>query len=115
MFYDVYNELGHGFLESRYAEAMDVALESLGLAVSPEVPVPNWFRGKQIGQYLADLVVEGTVILEPKAARTMDKAHEAQLLHDCGQRRLKSGCCSISGYFPQFRRLLFDNERKKDS
>ena len=57
VFYDVYNELGHGFLESTYAEAMVVALESASLRVSREVPIPVWFRGKKIGQYFADLIV----------------------------------------------------------
>src|SRR5215813_5256440 len=80
-FYDAYNELGHGFLESTYAEAMVVALEAAGLHVDREYPVPVWFRGRKIGQYFADLVVEKKVILELKAGRILEKAHEAQLLH----------------------------------
>jgi GxxExxY protein len=60
LFYDVYNELGHGFLESTYAEAMVVVLEAAGLRVVREAPVPVWFRGRKIGQYFADLLVERT-------------------------------------------------------
>ena len=45
VFYDVYNELGHGFLESVYRNSMVIALEAAGLKCSCEVPVPVWFRG----------------------------------------------------------------------
>lgn len=113
VFYDVYNELGHGFLESTHAEAMVVALELLGLAVFRELPVPVWFRGTQIRQCQADLVLEGTVILELKAARTKDKAHEAQLLHYLRAAEIELGRLLNLTIHPQFRRLLFDHERKK--
>src|SRR5216684_5973942 len=81
VFYDVYNELGHGFLESTYSEAMALALTESGLANAREVPVPVWFRGRKVGQYFADLIVESDVLLELKASRTLESAHEAQLLH----------------------------------
>ena len=112
-FYDVYNELGHGFLESTYAEAMVVALEASGLAVAREVPVPVWFRGQKIGQYYADLTVNATVLLELKAARTLEKAHEAQLLHYLRATEIEVGLLLNFGLRPQFRRMLFDNQRKK--
>jgi GxxExxY protein len=113
VFYDVYNELGHGFLESTYAEAMVVALSNIGLAAAREVPVPVWFRGKKIGQYFADLVVNNIVLLELKAARGLDSAHEAQLLHYLRATNIEVGLLLNFGNRPQFRRLLFDNERKK--
>jgi GxxExxY protein len=113
VFYDVYNGLGHGFSESTYAKAMVGALESLRLAVSREVPVPVWFRGRKIGQYVADLKVEGTVILELKAARSLDKAHQAHLLHDLRAPEVEVGLLLNFGVRPQFRRRRFDNERKK--
>jgi GxxExxY protein len=114
VFYDVYNELGHGFLESTYAEAMVVALEASGLHVDREIPVPVWFRGKKIGQYFADLLVEKTVMVELKAGRTLEKAHEAQLLHYLRATEIEVGLLFSFGIRPQFRRLLFDdNERKK--
>src|SRR5260370_20531001 len=81
IFYDVYNELGYGFLDSTYAEEMLIALEQTGLKAEREVGVPVWFRGKKAGQYFADLVVDNRVLLELKASRALDKAHEAQLLH----------------------------------
>ena len=113
IFYDVYNELGHGFLESTYAEALVVALVESGLSTACEVPVPVWFRGKKVGQYYADLIVEGVVLLELKAARTLDAAHEAQLLHYLRATEVEVGLLLNFGLRPQFRRLLFYNERKK--
>jgi GxxExxY protein len=113
VFYDVYNELGHGFLESTYAQAMVVALEESGLSSMREVPVPVWFRGRKVGQYYADLIVEGVVLLDLKAARTLESAHEAQLLHYLRATEIEVGLLLNFGLRPQFRRLLFDNERKR--
>jgi GxxExxY protein len=113
VFYDVYNELGHGFLESTYAESLVVALEEAGLRAVREVPIPVWYRGRKVGQYCADLVVESVVLLELKAARTLESAHEAQLLHYLRATEIEVGLLLNFGQRPQFRRLLFDNERKK--
>jgi GxxExxY protein len=113
VFYDVYNELGHGFLESTYKEAMALALTESGLANAREVPVPVWFRGRRVGQYFADLIVESDVLLELKASRTLESAHEAQLLHYLRSTDIEVGLLFNFGPRPQFRRLLFDNGRKK--
>jgi GxxExxY protein len=112
VFYDVYNELGQGFLESTYAEALLLALEESGLHAFREVPVPVWFRNRKVGQYYADLIVEGIVLLELKAARSLESAHEAQLLHYLRATEVEVGLLLNFGARPQFRRL-FDNERKK--
>jgi GxxExxY protein len=77
VFYDVYNELGHGFLESVYQAAMEIALEETGLKVGRLVPVPVWFRGRKIGEFIADVMVEDVVFLELKAVRTFDRARIA--------------------------------------
>ena len=113
VFYDVYNELGHGFLESTYAEAMAVALGDAGLTAAREVPVPVWFRGRKVGQYFADIMVDSSVLLELKAARNLESAHEAQLLHYLRATEIEVGLLLNFGAKPQFRRLLFDNDRKK--
>lgn len=113
VFYDVYNELGHGFLESTYAEAMLVALEQSGLKSEREVSIPVWFRGKKVGQYFADIMVNNIILLELKAARSIESAHEAQLLHYLRATDIEVGLLMNFGLRPQFRRLLFDNDRKK--
>jgi GxxExxY protein len=67
-FYDVYNELGHGFLESVYEDALLIALREAGLEVEHQIPIPVWFRGHCIGDFKADIVVSKTVVLELKSA-----------------------------------------------
>ena len=112
-FYDVYNELGYGFLESVYKEAMRQSLAELGLEVATETPVPVWFKGRRIGEFRADMLVANCVLLELKAVRTLEKAHEAQLLHYLKATEIEVGLLLNFGVRPQFRRLLFDNERKR--
>lgn len=113
IFYDVYNEMGHGFLESTYASAMLVAMEESEIKAVREVSVPVWFRGRKVGQYFADMLVEDKVLLELKATRQLESGHEAQLLHYLRATEIEVGLLLNFGLRPQFRRLLFDNERKK--
>ncbi len=80
-FFDVYNELGFGFLESVYVESLAIDLRAQGLQVDREMSVPVWFRNQLVGTFRADLVVERVVIVELKAARALDPSHEAQLLN----------------------------------
>lgn len=113
VFFDVYNELGYGFLESVYEKSMLVALKAAGLLAECQVPIPVWFRGVQVAGFFADILVEGKVMLELKAARAMDKAHEAQLLNYLKATEIEIGLLLNFGQRAEFRRLLFDNERKK--
>jgi GxxExxY protein len=106
-------ELGYGFLESVYEESMAIALREAGLRVQRQVPVPVLFRGQQVGDFRADLLVEQKVIVELKAARTLERSHEAQLLHYLRATEIEIGLLLNLGEKPQFRRLLFDNDRKK--
>jgi GxxExxY protein len=115
VFYEVYNELGYGFLESVYEEAMYRALCSRGLEVRRQVPVPVWFRGDRIGDFKADLVAAESVLIELKAARTFESAHEAQLLNYLRATPIEVGLLLNFGPRPQIRRLVFSNERKKIS
>jgi GxxExxY protein len=113
IFYEVYNELGHGFLEAVYEKAMCIALSAAGLRVVQQHPIPVRFRGVDVGTYYADLLVNELVILELKAARNLDRAHEAQLLHYLRATDCEIGILLNFGDRPQFKRLLFDNEKKK--
>jgi GxxExxY protein len=112
-FYEVYNELGFGFLESVYEEAMIIALEAKGLKVGQQVPIPVWFRERKIGNFEADLIVENVVILELKAVKLIDEAHKAQLLNYLRATEIEVGLLLNFGQRPEFKRLAFDNHRKK--
>jgi len=113
VFYDVYNELGYSFLESVYENSMVIALREAALAVSQQVPVPVRFRDHLVGDFRADILVERTILLELKSARVLERAHEAQLLHYLKSSEIEIGLLLNFGSSPQFRRLLFDNERKR--
>ncbi len=113
IFYDVYNELGYGFLESVYEESLVIALRQAGCRVERQLAIPVWFRGHEVGRFKGDVVVEGSVLLELKSMRVLESAHEAQLLHYLKSTEIEVGLLLNFGSRPQFRRLLSDNERKK--
>ncbi|MBL9150542.1 MAG: GxxExxY protein [Phycisphaerae bacterium] len=79
--FDVANELGCGFLEKVYENAMLVSLRSRGLAVVQQQRFDVQFRYQLVGEYVADLVVEGSVLVELKAVRKLDDVHTAQCLN----------------------------------
>ena len=69
--FDVINELGAGFLESVYECAMVVALTDSSVTVRRQAPIPVSFRGNRVGEFFADLLVDGKVIVELKAVKTI--------------------------------------------
>jgi GxxExxY protein len=83
------------------------------LKVSRQSPIPVHFRDQVVGEFFADLVINDCVILELKTARTIDRTHEAQLLHYLKATNVEVGLLLNFGERPQFKRLLFDNSRKK--
>ena len=114
VYYDVYNEIGHGFLESVYNNCMFLALTKAGMSVRREVPVPVYFRGQDVGQFKADLVVEGCVLIELKAVQNLDRTHEAQVMNYLRATELEVGLLLNFGSLkPQFRRIVFENSNKK--
>lgn len=111
-FYQVYNELGCGFLESVYGAAMHLALQADGLNAERQTTVAVFFRGRVVGEFRADLIVERRVVIELKACRAIDPAHEAQLLNYLRATELEVGLLLNFGPKPSFKRLAFANSRK---
>jgi GxxExxY protein len=112
LFFDVYNELGYGFIESVYENALVVALDQAGLSVSRQVPISVWYRGVQCGDFRADLVVNDVILLELKAAKSIEFAFEKQILNYLRATNLEVGLILNFGPTAQFRRLVFENQRK---
>jgi len=112
VFFEVYNELGHGFLESVYQKSLVIALNSAGLCVCSPVEIPVWFRGIRVGSFEADVLVENCVLLELKAARCLDSSHRAQLQNYLRATEIEVGLLLNFGLKPEFKRLVFDNSRK---
>lgn len=79
--YEVRLHLGPGFLESVYHNALIVEMRSLGLFVEKEVPIPVSYKGVEVGDFRADILVERQIIVELKAVREIAPAHEAQLIN----------------------------------
>src|SRR5579863_1236350 len=111
-FYEVYNELGHGFLESIYEEALFRVLKNNGVSVQRQHPLSVWFRGEQIGDFRADLIVADHVIVELKAVKALEPFHEAQLLNYPRASHLEVGLLLNFGPTPKIKRLVFANEKK---
>lgn len=79
--FEVINELGAGFLESVYERAMLVALSDAGLDAKSQAAIDVGFRGKSVGEFYADLLVEEKVIVELKCAAEISPIHEAQVIN----------------------------------
>jgi len=113
IFYQVYNELGFGFLEAVYENAMAIALIEAGIKVAQQAPIAVYFRGRQVGDYRCDLLVEDKVILELKAVKAITPEHQAQALHYLRATEIEVALILNFGEKPDFKRQVFDNERKK--
>jgi len=113
-FYTVYNTLGYGFLEKVYQQALVIELRKLGLDVIPEAAIKVYYNGQVVGEYFADLLVAGVVLVEIKAVRTLAPEHEAQLLNYLKATPYEVGLLLNFGPKPQIKRKVYDNERKGD-
>ena len=108
IFYDVYNELGHGFLESVYENAMVLALSESGISCQAQHPISVRFRGRIVGDFRADILVENCVLLELKCAKTIDEAHVAQTLNYLKATDIDVALLLNFGPQPSIKRLFFD-------
>jgi GxxExxY protein len=79
--FEVSNELGAGFLESVYQNALVIALMQKGLKVQAQMPITVRFRDVEIGQFFADLLVEDKIIVELKAVTALAPEHQAQVIN----------------------------------
>ena len=113
-FYNVYNTLGYGFLEKVYENAMVIELREEGLKVIPQAQIQVFYRGRVIGSYNADLLVDDMVIVELKVVRALAKEHEAQLLNYLKATPYEIGLLLNFGPRPQVKRKVFDNDIKGD-
>ena len=112
VFFQVYGELRHGFLESIYREAMMIALSDAGLSVAREVPIEIAFRGRRISGFRIDILVEKRIIVELKALPALTVAHRDQLVNYLRCTNLEVGLLLNFGPRPQIRRAAYSNERK---
>ncbi|HUT33401.1 MAG TPA: GxxExxY protein [Planctomycetota bacterium] len=85
----VYNELGHGFLEAVYRRSLLIELRERSIAAEEEKAVPVHYHGQVVGEHRLDVLVDGKIILELKAAKAIVDEHVAQALHYLAATRLR--------------------------
>ena len=112
IFYTVYNQLGYGFLEKVYENAMMIELRKAGIEAKAQSPIVVKYSGDIVGEYAADILVENKVIVELKAARVLIEENEAQLLNYLKATNIEIGLLLNFGPKPEIKRRAFDNKRK---
>ncbi len=112
VYYDVYNELGYGFLEKVYQNAMYFELKSLGYKVEAQKQIKVYFKEQLVGEYFSDLLVEEKVIVELKATELLMNVHIAQIMNYLKATPIEVGLLLNFGEEPEFKRLIYTNDRK---
>jgi GxxExxY protein len=105
--YEVHNTLGTGFLEKVYENALAVELRRAGVRVEQQVPLAVTYRGELVGDYVADMVVDGKVIVEAKAVSALEAVHEVQLVNYLKATGLGVGLLINFGRSVEVRRKVF--------
>lgn len=111
-FYSVHNDLGYGFLERVYQNALYYAILDEGLKCEAEKEIKVFHNGRIVGEYRADLIVEDCIILELKACEDLNPAHEAQLINYLKASEIEVGYLFIFGKSARYRRKVYSNKRK---
>lgn len=89
--FEVSRQLGGGFLEKVYENALLVELRNNGLNALNQQPINVYYKEQIVGEYIADLIVENQVLIELKAMSSLSSAHEAQLLNYLKATNIKIG------------------------
>jgi len=111
-FYKVYNTLGYGFLEKVYENAMFIELEEMDLFVEKQKHVTVYYKEEVVGEYIADLIVEESVIVELKATEIIAKEHEFQLINYLKATEIEIGLLLNFGKKPELKRKIFSYNKK---
>lgn len=93
----------------------NIVLAGYGLCVERQKDISVFFRGNNIGDFKTDLIVNEKVIVELKAVRALDPAHEAQLINYLKATNIEVGLILNFGRKPEFKRFVYDNKRKNIS
>ena len=112
IFYNVYNELGYGFLERVYQNAMFIELKNNGFDIEVQKKIQVFYKEHEVGWYIADIVVNNCVILELKAQDTLVKANESQLINYLKATECEVGLLLNFGKKPELIRKVYQNNFK---
>jgi GxxExxY protein len=112
IFYRVYNNLGYGFLEKVYENAMMIEFKRDDISAVSQYAIKVFYEGEIIGEYFTDILVDDKVIVEIKAVRSIAIENEAQLLNYLKATDKEVGLLLNFGPKPEIKRKVFDNYRK---
>ena len=111
-YYNVYNQLGFGFLEKVYERAMLIELSKFRLECKNQFPIKVFYDKQNIGEYYADILVNDLIIVELKAAESLCSEHECQLINYLKATDIEVGLLLNFGKTPQFKRKVLTYEFK---
>ncbi len=109
-FYKVYNELGFGFLEKVYQNALYFELKKSRLFCETQKQIKVYYQETEVGIYYADIIVNNSVIIELKAAEAIIEEHEFQLINYLKATEIEIGLLLNFGKKPEIRRKIFTNK-----
>ncbi len=107
-YYEVYNELGSGFLESVYENALLLVLTDYGLRVRNQYPIDVYLKDRKVGEFKADLIIEDKILVELKAVTMLLPVHKAQLINYLKATKIEIGLLMNFGDEPEFKRYIFN-------
>ena len=108
-YFKVYNTLGYGFLEKVYENAMAIELRKNGLEVKCQHPITVLYESEIVGEYFADIIVNGIVVIELKAAKEISEEHECQLINYLKATNIELGLLMNFGKEAEYKRKVFMN------
>lgn len=106
-FFDVYNTFGYGFLETPYVNALMFELQARNLHVQRETPIDLMYKGRKVGLYKADMIVEGKVLVETKASAALSQADNRQVFNYLRASKLSVGLLLHFGPSPGHKRFVW--------
>lgn len=113
IYYNVYNELGFGFLEKVYHKSLLIELKRNGYKIDSEKKVNVYYKNEIVGKYIPDIIINDSVIVELKCVEYLTDIHENQLLNYLKATDCEVGLILNFGKDPQFIRKIFTNDLKK--
>ncbi|UGS24851.1 GxxExxY protein [Flavobacterium channae] len=113
IYYNVYNELGFGFLEKVYHKALLIELKNNGYKIDSEKKVNVYYKNEIVGEYIPDIIINDSIIVELKCVEYLTDIHENQLLNYLKATDCEVGLILNFGKDPQFIRKIFTNDLKK--
>ena len=113
IYYNVYNELGFGFLEKVYHKALLFELKNNGYKIDSEKKVNVYYKNEIVGEYIPDIIINDSVIVELKCVEYLTDIHENQLLNYLKATDCEVGLILNFGKDTQFIRKIFTNDLKK--